>query len=245
MRYVDAHCHLDQYPEPSAEVGACVATQTYTLAVTNVPWDFERTLKIVRDGTFVRVAAGLHPELVARFPSAIDELLPLLAQTKYVGEVGLDYSRATRETRALQRRVFARIVEECERLGGRVLSVHSRRAAGDVVESLAGLNKSTIILHWYSGTTKILHQAVAAGCYFSVNPAMARSASGRAIIRTIPHDRILTESDGPSVKLHDRPMRPFQMADAIGEIAAIRGESRETFAARVLRNFRTALTPSR
>jgi TatD DNase family protein len=244
MRYVDAHCHLDQYPDPKADAAACVAAQTYTIAVTNVPWDFDRMVTIVGDRPFVRVAAGIHPELVERFPAAVDELLPLLTRTKYVGEVGLDYTRATPENRRLQRNVFLKILTESERLGGRVLTVHSRRAAGDVVEIVAAAEKSRVVLHWFSGTLKILERAAAVGCYFSVNPAMARSASGKAIIQAIPPDRILTESDGPFVKHEGRPMHPFEMPDVIGDIAAARGEARDAFAACVLRNFREVVAIS-
>lgn len=193
---------------------------------------------------FIRAAAGLHPELVARFPNAIRDLLPLLPKAKYVGEVGLDYSNATAAERGMQRDVLSRIVEECERLGGRVLTVHSRRAAGDVVDIISAVRKSTIILHWFSGTVRILERAVDAGCFFSVNPAMTRSASGRTIIRTIPEDRILTESDGPFVQLQGSPMYPFQMAHAITEMAASRDASPGDFASTILRNFRRAVALS-
>jgi TatD DNase family protein len=242
MRYVDAHCHLDQYPDPNADAGACEAAETYTIAVTNLPRDFAKTREYVRERQFVRVGAGLHPELVARFPNAINELLPLLRQTKYVGEVGLDYSRATPEQRRLQRDVFAAIVAECEQLGGRVLTIHSRRAAQDALDIVHTATKSTVILHWFSGSMKILERAAEAGCYFSVNVAMTRSASGRTIVQAIPPDRILTESDGPFVQHRGRPLHPFEIRDVIGEIAAVRNESRGQLAAAVLQNFRRAVS---
>lgn len=242
MRYVDAHCHLDQYPDPNADAGACESAQTYTIAVTNLPRDFARTQGYAREREFVRAGAGLHPELVAQFPNAISELLPLLRQTKYVGEVGLDYSRATPEQRRLQRDVFAAVVAECEQLGGRVLTVHSRRAAQDALDIVLAATRSSVILHWFSGTTKILERAAAAGCYFSVNVGMIRSASGRTIIQAIPPDRILTESDGPFVQYQGRALHPFEIRDVIDEIAAVRNESKGQLAAAVLRNFRRAVT---
>lgn len=242
MRYVDAHCHLDQYPDPKAEAGACEAEQTYTIAVTNLPSDFARTQRYAGGREFVRAAAGLHPELVARFPRAVNELLPLLQQTKYVGEIGLDYTQATPEHRALQKEVFAQVVTECERLGGRVLTVHSRRAAQDVLEIVRSAKRSTVILHWFSGTTKILSQAAEAGCFFSVNPAMARSASGQSILKAIPSDRILTESDGPFVKFRGRALHPFEMRDALGEIARVRGSTMAEFRSMVIQNFRRAVS---
>ena len=242
MRYVDAHCHLDQYPRPQAEAEACEDTRTYTITVTNLPWEFSRTRGYVVGRRFVRAGVGLHPELVTQFPHAGRELLPLLREAKYVGEIGLDYTRATADERQLQRQVFASVVEECERLGGRVLTIHSRRAAKDVVEILRCVKRSRVFLHWYSGTMRILEQATAIGCFFSANPAMVRSASGREVVRAIPGDRIVTESDGPYVTLHGEVLRPSQMRAAMMEIAAIRGEDPEAFSARVLHNFRQAVS---
>ncbi len=242
MRYVDAHCHVDQYPDPRAEVGACESAQTYTIAVTNLPREFVRTERLCVGRSFVRAAAGLHPELVARFPGAVEELLPLLARTKYVGEIGLDYTQASPNDRESQRKVLARVVATCEQLGGRVLTVHTRRAAEDALELLCDATKSSIILHWFSGSMKVLARAVEAGCFFSVNPAMARSTSGRKILEAIPGDRILTESDGPFVKHGGRELHPFEVRDALGEIARIRGSTVEEFRSIVLQNFRRAVS---
>src|SRR5436305_9328100 len=134
MRYVDAHCHLDHYPDPTAVANGCEASGTYTIAVTNLPNAFANTEDITRSLVFVRAAVGLHPELVREYPDAVDHLLTVLERTKYVGEVGLDYTQASVKDRQLQRRVFERTLERCESLGGRVITVHSRRAAEDVID---------------------------------------------------------------------------------------------------------------
>jgi TatD DNase family protein len=52
--------------------------------------------------------------------------------------------------------------------------------------------------------------------YFSVNPAMIRSQSGQRLLREIPGDRILTETDGPFVKVGSGPARPSDVAVEIG-----------------------------
>jgi TatD DNase family protein len=242
MKYVDAHCHLDHYPDPSTVADACEVSQTYTIAVTNLPSAFVNTERIAGGRAFVRPAAGLHPELVRQFPKSVVQLLTLIERAKYVGEVGLDYTQGSAEDRQLQRRVFERVIEHCESLGGRVITVHSRRAGEDVVDLVGAATRSTIILHWFSGSAKTAARAVGSRCFFSVNPAMTRSASGRNIIAAIPDDRLLTETDGPFVKHAGRVIHPFEVASFLPAIAKLREQTPQELRTIVLKNFRRAVT---
>lgn len=242
MRFIDAHCHLDLFRDPHGEAAACDSSQTYTIAVTNLPSAFANSERIATGRRLVRAAAGLHPELVAQHPEALEQLLPLIGRTKYVGEVGLDYVKAAPSERQIQRRVLARIVEHCEHLGGRVISVHTRRAADDAIELLAGAARSKVILHWFSGSPKAAARAVAAGCLFSVNPAMTRSSAGQRIIAAIPDDRLLTETDGPFVKHEGHEVHAFEVASFLPAIARVRGQAKEAVGSMVLENFRRAVT---
>lgn len=242
MRYVDAHCHLDLYPDPQAVARTCEESQTYTISVTNLPSAFAKTERLTAGLAFVRPAAGLHPELVRQFPHAVDQLLVAIERTKYVGEVGLDYTNSDVENRQLQRRVFERTLEHCDSLGGRVITVHSRRAAEDVVALAGSATRCTIILHWFSGSEKIAARAAAAHCFFSVNPAMIRSAAGRKIVAAIPDDRLLTETDGPFVKHAGRAAQPFDVATLLPAIAEIRNQTPQGIRTLILENFRRAVT---
>jgi Mg-dependent DNase len=49
---------------------------------------------------------------------------------------------------------------------------------------------------------------VAAGYYFSINPAMLKSKNGQKIIKLIPKHLLLTESDGPFIDLDGNPVKP-------------------------------------
>lgn len=242
MRFVDAHCHLDQHPDPKAVAGACDASQTYTIAVTNLPTAFAGSELIAGGRQFVRAVVGLHPELVARHPHGVEQLLALIERTKYVGEVGLDYTQAVAQDRQLQRRVLERIVERCEAIGGRVITVHSRRAAEDAVDLVNAATHSTIILHWFSGSAKAIARGVAARCFFSVNLTMTRSPSGQAVIAAIPDDRLLTETDGPFVKHAGRAVHPSDMANVLPALAKLRGMTPEELGMLILQNFRRAVS---
>src|SRR5688572_27935197 len=208
IRLIDTHCHVDLYPDYAALIEETEAARIYTIAVTNTPSVFRHCLALTEGKQFIRTALGLHPQLVRERHSELALMSDLLRQTKYIGEVGLDFVTQDDEERALQQRVFSKILEECADVGNKVLTIHSRRAATEVVDMIGNSYPGKIVLHWYSGSTSLLEKAISYGFYFSINTSMISSVKGREIIKQIPRDRLLTESDGPFVKASGRPARP-------------------------------------
>lgn len=241
MAFVDAHCHIDQYADPRATASRAEAARTYTIAVTNLPSVYQHTERLAEGMQYVRAAAGLHPELVYQHKAEIVPLLALLERTKYVGEVGLDYSRADDDNRACQRATLERITARCEELGGRVISIHSRRAAPDAIAILSPLSRSKVILHWFSGSLSAAQKAIDAGFYFSVNPSMLRSTSGARLIAEIPDHLLLTESDGPFVKVGNAPVEPAGMSSFVAALAELRRMPPPDLEKQVVRNFGRAV----
>lgn len=247
-RFIDVHCHIDLYPDPVALLQQIEQQQIYTIAVTNTPSVFSRLCELVGDGHYVRPALGLHPELAVQRHRELPQFETLLPRTRYVGEVGLDYQTRVESDRATQRRVFTRVIEQCDAVGGKIVTVHSRRAADDVVDAFGSRFSGTYILHWYSGGVRALRRAVANGAYISVNPAMMRSDRGRELVTEVPRDRVMTETDGPFVFMGSTATptaaTPADVRGVIGELGRLWGvdpiEAREL----VYRNFVSLLTPS-
>jgi TatD DNase family protein len=148
---------------------------------------------------------------------------PLLEETRFVGEVGLDYVTKDEAERRLQRDVFARILERCASFGNKIVTVHSRRSARDVIAAVGHAFPGKVILHWFSGTPAEVDQALAQGLYFSVNPAMTLSRSGQSLIARIPRERTLTETDGPFVEVGGQPAQPKDVIRVIDFLAGLWG----------------------
>ena len=221
---IDFHCHLDLYPDPRAVLDGVDARGTYVLAVTTTPKAWRGTTRLVGDRKRVRVALGLHPEVVAQRHQEVALLCGLLPETRYVGEIGLDGSPAHRRSLELQITVFERILAECSHLGGRVISIHSRGAASQVLDALERHpGAGTAILHWFSGTTRELERAVSMGCWFSIGPAMLRSNRGRELASAMPLERVLTETDAPFTRDGDSPLMPWQAFDCLAGLEDVRG----------------------
>ena len=215
---IDLHCHLDLYPDVLKLLPSVAARNVFTLVVTTSPRAWRATSRVFAGYNNIKVAVGLHPEIVDKKKDERSLLIACISEATFVGEVGLDGSRQNQETMPLQESIFSEVMTECERVGGRVLSIHSRNAASRVLDLIEHhCRQSTPILHWFSGTVQEARRAVAIGCWFSVGPAMLYAAKGRAILRELPMDRVLPESDGPFATHHNIPLMPWDaisIADA-------------------------------
>ena len=225
---IDLHCHIDLYPDPVAVLDEVDSRGAFVLAVTTTPKAWRGTQKLVGKRRRVRVALGLHPEVVAERHSEVELLCALIPEARYIGEIGLDGSPPHRSSLDLQMKVFNRVLDECGKRGGRVLSIHSRGAANQVIDSIERSPDSGLpILHWFSGTRKQMERAAALGCWFSVGPAMLRSFKGRDLAAAMPLERLLTETDAPFARSGDQPLYPWQATDCVPELAKLHQTSPE------------------
>jgi TatD DNase family protein len=219
---IDFHCHLDLYPNPQRVVEECITRKIYILSVTTTPSAFHGTMALASGSKRVRTALGLHPQLAQERKHELDLFIKLLPTIRYVGEIGLDGSPELKKTWDDQVFVFRYILDHCQRLGGRILSMHSRRATLAVLDILEEYpNVGIPVLHWFSGSLPQLTRASNLGCWFSVGPAMLSSDKGRQLVQQIPRDRILTETDGPFVQLKGRPAYPWDIEIVTKQLAKL------------------------
>jgi TatD DNase family protein len=221
-KLIDYHCHLDLYPNYEELFRVCTTDRIATLAVTTTPLAWPKNRELAKSSPMVRVALGIHPQLVGVQRPEMDVFEGYLPQTRFVGEIGLDAGPAHYMYYAAQKEIFERIVRLCARAGGKILSVHAVRSAKDVLDIVeANLARSTnrVVLHWFSGSLAEARRAADLGCYFSVNAAMLAKPAGARLIATIPVSRLLTETDGPFVKFGNRPARPSDVDQTTRHLA--------------------------
>jgi TatD DNase family protein len=239
---VDFHCHLDLYPDFESVVRKCDDARIHTLAVTTTPKAWARNLELASRTKYVHAALGLHPQLIGSHGHEIDLWESLLSQAKFVGEVGLDAGPQYFKTMERQQQVFGRVLKGCDRAGGKILSVHSVRSTGIVLQMLEqhlSRDRSKVVLHWFTGSLSEAKRAVEIGCYFSINAQMAISPRGEKIVAELPHERLLTETDGPFAKTRGQPSRPGDVADSLRAIAAVRRCTVSDLTAIVESNYKT------
>ena len=213
---VDLHCHLDLYPDPAAAVSACNDTGAYVLSVTTTPKAWRGTLALAKGLPRIRTSLGFHPQIAHQRVKELSLFEAILPETKYVGEVGLDGTSESKPHWREQVRVFDRVLDLSAKAGGRIMTIHSRRAADDVIDTLERHPGAGVaVLHWFTGSKAELERAVAVGCWFSVGPPMITSQRGRDAVAAMPPDRVLTETDGPFGTTERRPLRAAEVSKAV------------------------------
>jgi len=239
---IDFHCHLDLYPDALKLLPTVSAHNTFTLVVTTSPRAWQGTSRVFAGYDNIKVAVGLHPEVVDKKAGERVLLLSCISKASFVGEVGLDGSRSYQNTMPLQELILREVLTECERVGGKILSIHSRNAASRVLDLVEQhCRESTPVLHWFSGTIQEARRAVALGCWFSVGPTMLRAAKGRAILRELPMDRILPETDGPFAKEGSAPLMPWQAISIADVLAPLWGMTTDGICLQMKRNLSLVL----
>ncbi len=205
---IDTHCHIDLYDHPTEVADRANRARVLTISVTNLPSAFEKAYPHIKAFNQIRLALGLHPLLAKQHSSELSHFERLIDKTSYIGEVGLDFSRAGIETKDTQIDSF-KFVFKALKKRRKFITIHSRQAESAVLEILEEMDYPfPVVFHWYSGNLDVLDKVLQKGHYFSVNPAMAKTTNGKKIISRIHPERVLTETDGPFVQIGGRTVEP-------------------------------------
>lgn len=239
---IDFHCHLDLYPKPQTIIERADQSGVYVLSVTTIPKAWLGTKRLAKGRRRIRTALGFHPELAYERYSELGLFDTLIDEAPYVGEVGLDGSKHLREHASLQRKVFAHVLKATERAGGRVMSIHSRGAADEVLDLLRSHDAGIPVLHWFTGGPSELQKAINAGCWFSVGPAMLKSKAGRERAAMMPRDRVLPETDGPFGTIKGKPLEPSDAESVTQPLASLWSMPTTDVRQHLIQNFKSIVT---
>ena len=103
---VDAHCHVDLYPQPQKIIDLAEQNSNYTIAVTNTPSVYSFTESITNNSQYIRPAIGFHPELVVSRRRELPLMWEFLVKARYTGVIGLDYQTKDEDFHKMKKDVF-------------------------------------------------------------------------------------------------------------------------------------------
>lgn len=209
---IDTHCHIDRFPVPLDLSRECERNSIRVVAVTNLPSHYELALPHLKGFRCVVPSLGIHPLSAADGKRELGRFRKLAPGADYIGEIGLDFSRAGMASKAVQESVFEEVLE-CVSDRPRFITLHSRGAANSVLAALQRHGIESAVFHWFSGTSSEFDAVLAAGHLVSFNPAMLRSAKALRFLQAAPLNRILAESDGPYAKADGKPCQPKTIAE--------------------------------
>lgn len=204
---IDFHFHIDYYEDYKKKYEDINKNKIYTLCVTNMPELYGAIRDIFEETKYIKFALGFNPQLAESDKFNKKIFNKYLEGAKYIGEVGLDYSNRCINSKEKQIEIFEYICSSVSDKN-KILSVHSRNSEDDVLEILSKNNIKNAVFHWYTGKLTTLDKIIDRGYYFSINYEMLKSKKGLSIIKRIPLDRILVESDGPFTKIENKVSEP-------------------------------------
>ncbi|MGZ0213602.1 TatD family hydrolase [Tessaracoccus sp. Y36] len=212
---VDSHCHLAAYEDPKVIMNDATLHDIRIIAVTEDPEEYRRLKTRVGRSSRVEVALGLHPGGRAiRDPNQLARFFRMLPDTSWVGEIGLDYRADTGQREKKSQIAILESILGHAQISSKILSIHSRGSAPEVVQCLSQV-QSHPVMHWYTGSSRLVDTAVSAGAYFSINPAMVVAERGQALLRALPRERILLETDGPYSRVRGRAAKPSDVRSVV------------------------------
>lgn len=185
-----------------------------------------------RHAGFVWFTAGVHPHDAAGFDAARDVAAirdEVAAGAVAVGECGLDY-HYDHSPREQQRAAFGAQLALAAELD-RPVVVHTREAEDDTRAMVEDAARGGVrgVLHCYTGSHALAEAALAAGWHVSFSGIVTfKRWDDDALLRLVPDDRLLAESDAPylaPVPHRGRRNEPAWVGHTVERLAAARGQS--------------------
>lgn len=198
-------------------------------------------VRAVAEAPDIWCTVGTHPHEAKENPDlSAQTLIDLADDPKVVGigETGLDFHYDL-SPRDIQARVFRQHVAAA-RATGLPLVVHTREAdeqMGDILEEEYARGAFHMLMHCYTSGAELARRAAALGAWFSVSGIATFKAAEdvRAVIRDMPADRIIVETDCPylaPVPHRGRRNEPAFLPHVLAKLAEVRGWSLDEAEAR-------------
>lgn len=241
---IDSHCHLDSldYETRHKNIDEVIENAKargvhHFLSVCTTVGRFEAMKNLTAHRNDVSLSCGVHPLNVEDEPFDYDKLFEFAQDPKVVaiGETGLDY-HYTPETKALQQSLFVQQIEIANKLN-KPLIIHSRSARQDTMDMLEQNNaeKCGGVLHCFTEDWAMAKRALDIGFYISISGIITfRNAEElRDVVRKVPLDRLLVETDSPylaPIPYRGKPNQPAYVRETCEYVATLKGVSTEEFA---------------
>lgn len=243
---IDTHCHLDfpEFDPDRAQVIQRANEQGIELMI-NVGSSLRGSLasvELAEKFACVYAAVGVHPHEAKDFRAEnIPQLEAMARRNKVVavGEIGLDYFKNYSPPEN-QRELFKALLTSAQKLGLPVV-LHCRQAEADTLGILKEFPSARAVVHCFSGDEAFLRSCLALGFYvsFTCNITYKKAEGLRQLLKIVPLDRLILETDAPYLApegLRGRRNEPANVKLLCESIARIKELSPEELAATTTAN---------
>jgi TatD DNase family protein len=258
--FVDSHCHLS-FPELASQLtqirqAMAEAGVDRALCICTTLEEFESVHALAMQFDNFWASAGVHPDNEGIAEPSVDKLLELAARPRVVaiGETGLDYyqmeerkggrSVADLEWQRERFRTHIRAARRC----GKPLVIHTRASSADTIAILkeegedGSPGSAGGVFHCFTETADVARAALDLGHFISFSGILTfkSAADLRDVVRFVPLDRLLIETDSPylaPVPYRGKLNNPSYVPYVARQIAELRGLTVEAVGELTSRNF--------
>jgi TatD DNase family protein len=245
---VDSHCHLD-FPELAQDLEAVLARMdaagvVHALCISVNLENWPRVRDLAAAYPNLHATVGVHPDEEGGEDPTVERLVALAQAPKIVaiGETGLDYYRQTGDTEWQRQRFRTHI--RAARQTGKPLVVHTRDAAQDTLSILREEGASQIggVMHCFTESLEVAEAAMAMGFYISFSGIVTfkNAEALRAVVREVPLERLLVETDAPylaPVPHRGKRNEPAFVRQVAQQVSEIKNSTLEQVAVHTSGNF--------
>tara|TARA_B100000989_G_scaffold299031_1_gene292239 strand:+ start:5042 stop:5845 length:804 start_codon:yes stop_codon:yes gene_type:complete len=208
---VDSHCHLNfkDFKQDFEDIFIRAAQNkvNYFLTISVNLEDFEQINKISKNKNNLWCTTGIHPNYVPKDLNkksikSIKRILEsniLKEKVIGIGETGLDYFRGE-ENKDNQKTIFD-LQMELSSSAKLPMVVHTRNADSDTLEFIKRAKYMNVngIMHCFASSLELAKEALNSGFYISFSGMVTFSKNSylNQIIKYVPNDRLLLETDSP------------------------------------------------
>ena len=230
--FIDTHCHLDKLetnPEETVEEAKQEGVKTMvTISVDEESFDF--VSKAVKQFKDVYGTVGIHPHDASEFSPKLEKSIRKMARDQdkliAIGETGLDYHymNSSSEDQQLAFRKQLRIAVEVNL----PVVLHSREAETDTIDILKEIPVPALgVAHSFTSSLMMAKTLIDMGWYLGINGIVTfkNAEDLREIVRWIPMDRLLLETDSPflaPIPFRGKPNKPAHIPVIASFIAELR-----------------------
>lgn len=248
--FVDSHCHLDRLEleklglNLDQVITAAQAKQVqHMLCVCVSLAEFEQMSALVAQYPMVSISCGEHP---LHQHDQVDAALLLqkcsLEHVVAVGETGLDYFYSP-DSKLSQQAAFVSHIQVANQVN-KPLIIHTRDARQDTLALMRSHNAEQAggVLHCFTENWDMAKAALDLGFYISISGIMTfRNADElRDVVKKLPLDRLLIETDSPylaPVPFRGKTNQPAYVTAVAEAIAQVKDVSLEQLAQATTENF--------
>jgi TatD DNase family protein len=231
MEFFDAHAHMaapdfaGDLPEVLARAEA--AGVCGILAVGETLEEAEHTLALADRHPLVKPAAGLYPTVLdlTAAEAVVEFIRRHAARLVAIGEVGLDRWVVKEEAGwKVQEEILGKFVALSNDLQ-LPLNVHSRSAGRHCIAFLRERGARRVLLHAFDGKAPAAADGVEAGFFFSIPPSVVRSAQKQKLVRSLPLECMLLETDSPVLgadpAVRNEPVNVMIACQAVADLKGV------------------------